>query len=544
MVFRRPFVRSAVQTAFVFAIAFTLIAPGCKKPRKFVRTKAQQERVDNAVSKTAPTPKFAAGVNFADKIRLVGVDITPANPKPGAKIVVDFWWEVLAPIESDGDWKVFVHIEGPTEAGRPARVIADHYAVEDGPGGTGLYPVKEWKKGEFIKDSKTIDLVDPRGQKVGPGNVKIFVGIFDAEAWDKRQENVRLSVKDAGTGKASEDRVEVATFVVGSPKAVVPAKPFKAPTLLVRKAVTPIVIDGKLDDAAWRAAVATPALARPDGKALAPAMRTQVRALWDDQAIYFGWTVTDKSPKSTFTARDDELWKQDVVEVYLDPGADGKNYVELQVSPKNVVFDALFASHRKPDWKEARKWNLAGLQTAVNAGPIAGSSSPGWTVEIMIPWADLQAVGGAKPALGTRWKANFFRIEHPGSFSSMAAWSPVSDDQRADFHNLARGGFLVFAETPAELKKRVLAPAAPKVLPTAPVVPKVKGAAPNVPPTPATNAPKAEGAAPAPAIAKPAAAAVKAGVVKSIDKASAGAIKPGPVGIQPIPSPAVPAGTN
>ena len=40
--------------------------------------------------------------------------------------------------------------------------MADHYAVEDGPGGAGLYPVSEWSKGEVIKDSKTVDLVDPR----------------------------------------------------------------------------------------------------------------------------------------------------------------------------------------------------------------------------------------------------------------------------------------------------------------------------------------------------------------------------------------------
>ena len=58
--------------------------------------------------------------------------VTPKNPKPGGKITVDFYWECLSAVEAEGDWKIFVHVEGPTEGGKPARVIADHYAVEDG----------------------------------------------------------------------------------------------------------------------------------------------------------------------------------------------------------------------------------------------------------------------------------------------------------------------------------------------------------------------------------------------------------------------------
>ena len=474
-----------IYVFLVIGLAVALLcAGGCKKPRKFVRTSAQQERVDKAIGSSAPTsPRFTVGANFGDKVRLLGVDVGPAIPQPGGKITVDFHWEVMEEIGDEGDWMIFVHVEGPVQGGGIGRVIADHYAVEDGPGGAGLYPPVEWRKGEFIRDTKTIDLVDPRGRKLGPGPVKIYVGLFDMEAYRNNQEDRRLELENAGDlTHDGNNRVEAATFQVGTGTAAqTPA--FKAPEMQVRQAVSPITIDGKLEEPAWRAAVTTAAFARPDGKPLAPEMRTQVKTLWDDEAIYFAFLVRDNAPKTRFTTRDEELWHEDVVEVYLDPDADGKNYVELQVSPNNIVFDALFTSRRTPDWKEARAWNLAGLTTAVVKGNLPGRvPTKGWVVEVRIPWAGLAQAKGQKPALNGRWRANFFRKDHPGDFAHLASWSSVSDDNRADFHNLDRGGFLVFVETPPAVKTRVLnTPAQPTAVPTPGARPPI-GVRPRTPP--------------------------------------------------------------
>ena len=60
----------------------------------------------------------------------------------------------------------------------------------------------------------------------------------------------------------------------------------------------------------------------------------------------FGAGATDSpiSGEDYLVQRDDTLWKSDVVEVYLDPGGDTKDYVELQFNPKNAIFDAIFKS--------------------------------------------------------------------------------------------------------------------------------------------------------------------------------------------------------
>ncbi|MFT7620852.1 MAG: hypothetical protein ACI9WU_000011 [Myxococcota bacterium] len=508
-----------------FFILTLLVVEGCKKPRKFVRTRQQQEKVDQSIMSEAPKPAQVSNANLGDKVKLLGMDIEPANPAPGAKVTLHFYWEVIADMPEDGDWMIFVHLEGPADGGGVARVIADHYAVEDGPGGAGLYPPGEWQKGQIIKDTKTVDLVDPRGRKVGPGEVTVYTGLFDMEAYKTRQADVRLELKNAGdVANDGKGRVIAAKFRAGT-GTVKPAKKFIPPTLQVRRAAAPLTLDGKLDEAAWRGAVTTPALGRPDGKPLPAAMRTQVRMLWDDEALWVGFLVRDKEPKSKFTKRDETLWDEDVVEVYLDPDADGKQYVELQVSPKNVIFDALFSSRRTPKWQEAAKWNMPGLQTAVNIGKLPGRAGlDGWTVEMRIPWAGLADAKGSKPAVGARWRANFFRKELPGDFTHLAAWSAVSDDARADFHNLDRAGWLVFAETPEAVKTRVLSPGA------VPAMPRQKQ--PTLAPTPAPT-PVAPTAAPAPAAPAPAAPAPAAPVAKPPEVKPA----PKPAALTPTPAP-------
>lgn len=531
----------------LLVLAVCVAGAGCKKPRKFVRTQAQEDRVAQSILSTPPTVQQKSGASLGGKVVLLGVDLEPANPAPGGKVTVHFYWEVKEALSAEGDWMIFVHGEGPTADGKLTRIIADHYAVEDGPGGAGLYPPREWRKGEIVKDTKTIDLVDPRGQKVGPGELKLWVGLFDMEAYKAKQENVRLPVDNPKDVQVDSGRVLAGTVPIGKGGAVATTPP-KLPTLTALRAPSPFVIDGKLDEPAWKAAQLSPAFPRPDGKPLAAPMRTQVQVLYGDEGLLVGFVAVDPDPATRYTTRDDELWNDDVVEVYLDPGSDGKDYIELQVSPKNVVFDALFASRRTPDWKESRAFDLAGLETAVHVGALPSripSTIPtmGWTAEIRIPWAALAKAGVANPPKqGDSWKVNFFRKDLPGDFAHLAAWSPVSDDQRADFHNLDRMGTLSFgaALPPAPVTPDPAAPAAapavpaPGAPPAAPAVPAAEAPA-AAPTVPAPGAPPAAPAAEAPAAP---AAAPTAAPAPAAEAPAAPTAAPAPEGAPAAPAPA------
>ena len=89
------------------------------------------------------------------------------------------------------------------------------------------------------------------------------------------------------------------------------------------------------------------------------------------------------------------FWEE-VVEVFIDPDGDGKEYAELEVNPLNVVVDLKVSA--KPEggvgWS-SMKWDIEGLKTAVAVYGTVNEREDrdqGWTVEIAIPWTGLKDV--------------------------------------------------------------------------------------------------------------------------------------------------------
>ena len=99
---------------------------------------------------------------------------------------------------------------------------------------------------------------------------------------------------------------------------------------------------------------------------------------WDEANLYVAFASTDAEPWGRLKSRDARLWEEEVVEVFLDPDGDGRNYAELEVSPHNVVVDLLIPQPRAGG-KTALEWNIVGLQSAVSR------HSAGWIAEIAFP---------------------------------------------------------------------------------------------------------------------------------------------------------------
>jgi hypothetical protein len=85
-------------------------------------------------------------------------------------------------------------------------------------------------------------------------------------------------------------------------------------------------------------------------------------------------------------------------------------------------------------------WVCAGLEHAVRLLGDATGGDASWSSEWAIPLASLDA---ATPIAGTRWRANFFRIDQ-ASGGEYSAWSPTFADP-PDFHLPDHFGELVFA---------------------------------------------------------------------------------------------------
>ncbi len=205
------------------------------------------------------------------------------------------------------------------------------------------------------------------------------------------------------------------------------------------------VIDGRLDDAVWK---------RTDGIRLgygfgptpgAPGRPTRAWLCWDRDALYVAFRATDPDIWSTLTERDGPLWEGEVVEIYIDPDGDGKNYKEFEVSPLNTVIDLNIArgAPSAPNWREARKWDAPGWRTAVGVkGTLAVRTDTDecWVVEMLIPWQVFTTAGGRPPGPGDRWRAQLLRIERPKAGKpEFSAWSATDT-----FHRTERFGTIVF----------------------------------------------------------------------------------------------------
>jgi hypothetical protein len=164
--------------------------------------------------------------------------------------------------------------------------------------------------------------------------------------------------------------------------------------------------------------------------------RTRFRACWDPLALHVRFDAIDDGPWHTMTTRDDHIWEEEVVEVFLDADGSGRNYAELEINPINVVCD-LRVESPWPSLKSLTEWDWNGMTTAVVPLTNTHGTVEGWTALARLPWIGLRSLYPAPavalpPRSGQSWRFNVFRIKRPGGPENpqhgavLAAWSKPS----------------------------------------------------------------------------------------------------------------------
>jgi hypothetical protein len=214
------------------------------------------------------------------------------------------------------------------------------------------------------------------------------------------------------------------------------------PLLVVPRAAHSIRVDGDLHKAPWTR-LEKIAMVPSHGRA-APAgfQPTTLRVCHDGERSYVAFHGADRAIVATQSGRNAPLYEEDVVEAFLAPSGDVRRYFELETSPRDAWFEARVEN---PDGRRAtmrvdRDWVCAGFEHAVRLLGDATGGDASWSSEWAIPLASLDA---ATPIAGTRWRANFFRIDQ-ASGGEYSAWSPTFADP-PDFHLPDHFGELVFA---------------------------------------------------------------------------------------------------
>ena len=245
-----------------------------------------------------------------------------------------------------------------------------------------------------------------------------------------------------------DDRIKVATIKIAGGK---PAARPRSLVYVARKKDGDVLVDGKIDEGAWKKASRTANFGDTRGGP-SPVGDTWAKVLYDDTHLYVALHGDDKDVWGDLEKRDSDTWTQEVFEVFVDPDGDAKDYVEMQVTPRNVVFDARFAQKlgrgegsRQEQIDRARAWNSK-LVSAVHVDGTVNNPKDvdkAWSAEISIPFEDLP---GDPPKAGETWRINFYRFDAPRDSKGKPqrqvawAWAPPM----GSFHNVERFGTLRF----------------------------------------------------------------------------------------------------
>lgn len=213
------------------------------------------------------------------------------------------------------------------------------------------------------------------------------------------------------------------------------------PRYEVARVTAPLTIDGQLTEKAWQAAAEVgPFLNNREGTP--GKLTTEARVLYDDTYLYFAFRAVDKNIWATMKRRDEHLWLEEVVEVFLQPSSKVPNYIELEVNPLGTMLDIYLLDTRKPLHYES--WNSEKLRWAVHVeGSVDGREGDReWTCEIALPLEDAVTAVNLPPKPGDRWRMNLYRVERKPEIAEVS-WSPTLQD---DFHVLSRLGEIVFSD--------------------------------------------------------------------------------------------------
>ena len=248
-------------------------------------------------------------------------------------------------------------------------------------------------------------------------------------------------------------------------------------------------VDGNLDKDIWKKAEKTGRFIDIIGGN--PALYdTRAAMLYSDRYLYIGFWAEDPYPEAKLTKRDDLIWFENDIEVFIDGG---DTYYEFQINSLNTVYEVFYiwqdAYKRNLDlyrdefdliqndaisfggnhdrtgryfWKGSHprknrwaflKWDFPGLKTAVKIQGVLNNpevESKGFTVELAFPWEGMKWLANGRnlpPREGDMWKiflGRYQQIKMNGKQTAVGwALDPIGSD---DNHFPEKFSNIMFSE--------------------------------------------------------------------------------------------------
>jgi hypothetical protein len=175
---------------------------------------------------------------------------------------------------------------------------------------------------------------------------------------------------------------------------------------------------------------------------------TRFKAQYSATGLYVLLDGTDRKLTATMTEDFMDLWHEDVYEVFLWTDQRYPVYFEYEISPLDREL-AILVPNFGGKYLGWRPWHyerdrMTRKATSIKGGPRTPDASiQGWTAEVFVPYALLTPLQNVPPRPGTRWRANFYRMDYDsGPKPTQWEWAHVGPS----FHEFEKYGELLFVE--------------------------------------------------------------------------------------------------
>jgi len=231
---------------------------------------------------------------------------------------------------------------------------------------------------------------------------------------------------------------------------------------VVARVAEPPLIDGNINERAWESAAWTDEFQDIEGCLSSrpkPAFATRAKMLWDKDYLYIAAQLDEKHVWATLDQHDQIVFHDNDFEIFIDPRNTTHTYFEIEINALNTIFDLYLPKPYQAGGNPLIAWDSRGLKHAVEVQGMLNDASDedrGWTVEMAIPFASLDAT----PRDRSLWRINFSRVEwdthiQDGKYVKMTGtdgkplpennwvWSPQGV---IDMHRPERWGYLLFTD--------------------------------------------------------------------------------------------------
>ncbi len=184
------------------------------------------------------------------------------------------------------------------------------------------------------------------------------------------------------------------------------------------RATSPIVIDGRAHEAAWKNAPWTDDFIDIEGDLKPkPRFRTRAKLLWDDQNLYVFAELQEPHVWGTLRDRNSIIYHDNDFEIFIDPDGDRLKYYEFEMNALNTIMEL---SLDKPyiDGGNYAFIRSPNIRSAVHVDGTLNDprdEDRAWSVEVAILFKELSArtvgVRLPSPKVGDEWRVNFSRVQ-------------------------------------------------------------------------------------------------------------------------------------